>query len=150
MFALVAVGVPLAGPVLRWIETKKVPFSRPGPRLGSGGLGTETNQPIRGWTEKGRWSGDWEGESVGWYEANGFKAVHTEFRGNRIWKRTVWHLDGTVKGQARDLDDDGRWTMMSFKHSPPWLWNATDQTTPSMPAWMKDDEQWQRALDAQD
>ena len=24
------------------------------------------------------------------------------------------------------------------------------ETAPSMPAWMKDDEQWQRALDAQD
>ena len=39
---------------------------------------------------------------------------------------------------------------LEFNRSPPWLWNVTDQTAPSMPAWMKDDEQWQRVLDAQD
>ena len=25
----------------------------------------------------------------------------------------------------------------------PWLWGVTDQTEPSMPEWMKDDEKWQ-------
>ena len=37
-----------------------------------------------------------------------------------------------------------------LKTKSPWLWGVTDQTAPSMPAWMKDDKQWQATLDAQE
>ena len=61
---------------------------------------------------------------------------------------TQWRSDGTVQVQSvisRKMGGDD-----SVIQSPPWLWNVTDQTAPSIPAWMKDDELWQRALDAQD
>ena len=35
------------------------------------------------------------------------------------------------------------------RRAPPWWWDVTDQTEPSMPEWMKDDEQWQATLDAE-
>ncbi len=60
---------------------------------------------------------------------------------------TLYNLDGTVCNQLRRLSLGHN---LELKATPPWLWNVTDQTTPSIPAWMKDDEQWQRALDAQD
>ena len=53
----------------------------------------------------------------------------------------MWKLDGTVVYQ-RGADGEKR-------RAPPWLWGVTDQTEPTMPAWMKDDEKWQAALDAQ-
>ncbi len=68
-----------------------------------------------------------------------------EFRNGSEVRETVWAYDGTVNCQMDYLTDGD-----FFKTSPPWWWNVTDQTAPSMPAWMKDDEQWQRALDAQD
>ncbi len=59
---------------------------------------------------------------------------------------TNWSSDGAVVAQA-EYRADGTWYISD---TPPWLWNVTDQTAPSMPAWMKDDEKWLRALDAQD
>ena len=52
--------------------------------------------------------------------------------------------DGTV---MRPLRAPGR--VPPDKTYPPWSWNVTDQTQPSMPEWMTDDAKWQAALDAQ-
>ena len=88
----------------------------------------------------------YHGRRVGWYVETRFKWVDGFFRNGEqqgVW--TAWNPDGTVKGQSRRSP----WEV-EVNESPPWWNGATDQTTPSMPAWMKDDEQWQRALDAQD
>ncbi len=39
---------------------------------------------------------------------------------------------------------------MRVRARPPWLWGVTDQTEPTMPAWMKDDEKWAKAREGQD
>ena len=82
----------------------------------------------------------WPNPSVMWYVENGYRAV--ELHGN--YRVTCWLADGTVEKQLSRSVHGGE------VKKAPWLWNITDQTTPSMPAWMKDDEKWQRALDAQD
>ena len=56
-------------------------------------------------------------------------------------KRTEKQFDGTAAIQR-----DG--TVIRCL-APPWRWGVTDQTEPTMPAWMKDDAKWQAALDAQ-
>ena len=80
-----------------------------------------------------------------WYLDSGFLADQATVHGAEV-RITVWRADGSVKNQVifstvalqiRDHDD------------PPWLWGVTDQTAPTIPAWMKDDAKWQAALDAQ-
>ena len=69
--------------------------------------------------------------------------------------RTIqWNLDGSIAWQTTR----GTWPFWQlvflasheFTTESPWLWGVTDQTEPTMPEWMKDDAQWQAALDAQE
>ena len=63
---------------------------------------------------------------------------------------TWWRVDGRVLSQSSiDLLPTGQSVAIIRRSSPPWLWGVTDQSTPSMPGWMKDDAKWQAALDAQ-
>ncbi len=101
---------------------------------------------MRGWRYTSRWSQRDLGGAL-YYLDSGFKAV--EWDGNRRF--SAWNPDGTLAAQSQDPPmSSGISAPWELKYSPPWWWNVTDQTTPSIPAWMKDDEQWQRALDAQD
>ncbi len=59
---------------------------------------------------------------------------------------TSWNADGTVNRQAFRSADG----LEEERDSPPWLWAVTDQTEPTMPAWMKDDAKWQATLAAQE
>ena len=65
----------------------------------------------------------------------------------------MWDFDGKVRHQRWYVDEDGEVLLSQeegrLKFTPPWLWGVTDQTAPTMPAWMKDDAKWQAALDAQ-
>ena len=96
----------------------------------------------RGYYTVGRWHGQRYGPMEFWWVKSGFKCVEQLYiESGVLGRHTAWRLDGTVELQnGRD----------GVRKSPPWWWNTTDQTAPSMPAWMKDDEQWQRALDEQD
>ncbi len=139
--ALVAVSVPLAEPVWMLVTTKRWYWET---RLKS-----SPDHPVRGYIQVRRGAqNDSEdpqhGLAEGWYVETGFRAYVTDYS-NQEWHGalTWWNLDGTVYRQARG-------DPFEFVESPPWWDGVTDQTAPSIPAWMKDDEQWQRALDAQD
>ena len=86
-----------------------------------------------------------------WYEDTGMLAYQCDFRNGEGRRETIWAFDGRVASQAKNFIDSWDLFNPSAENTEsPWWWNATDQTTPSIPAWMKDDVQWQRALDAQD
>ena len=107
-----------------------------------GDFGTWAGHPVRGWIMEDRWTGEY-GYLVGYYLETGMMAL------DENPTSTVWKLDGAVLCQYRFYDETGA-KVKERKYSPPWWWGVTDQTVPSMPEWMKDDEKWQRALDAQD
>ncbi len=134
--ALVGLGVWRGEAVYWWVMTTKPVFEDLNDR--------NHTHCKRGFVVRYRWSGDLApGVSCGWYLANGLKAWEDEWTetGQRI-RRTVWQVDGTVWYQDLGL--------VNTRRSPPWLWGVTDQTSPTMPDWMKDDAQWQAALDAQE
>ena len=121
-----ALGVFVWEPMYSWVTTKRIYMES-----GSG--------EQRGWYLVSRWDDKrTPGPFVVWYVESGYKVTEE----TAPFARTIWNPNGTISTQVMA---DG-----TIKETPPWLWNSTDQTEPSMPAWMKDDEQWQRALDAQD
>ena len=112
-----------------------------------GGYEALAGHPVRGFIVKNRWT-DREVYCVGYYLETGTKAVE----GTEGEQLTVWAHGGTLVYQMnlRTPRADRQAQAIEAITSPPWWGNVTDQATPSMPAWMKDDEQWQAALDAQD
>ena len=93
---------------------------------------------VRGWVSRGRWGEQLYGPTERWFLETGCRATQSD--DERHW--TEWSVDGSVRQQISFGKGRG-------KKQPPWLWGVTDQTAPTMPAWMKDDAQWQAALDAQ-
>ena len=106
---------------------------------------------VRGWEWVRRWTllSD-HPKAMFWYVETGFKACAYEH--SPILCVTDWHVDGTVKLQQWTVPGGKptRGRRIETKSTPPWRWGVTDQTAPSMPAWMKDDAKWQAALDAQE
>ncbi len=155
--AVIGLGVWAWEPVYWWVTTERVLHEDDG----SGGTFRPledwedweddpfwTDQPTRGWAHVHRWSGAGYGPGCIWYLSSGFKAVEgIAARDGAPGQVTYWKPDGSVLQQ---FIIGGTMQGSHFNRSPPWWWNVTDQTAPSMPAWMKDDEKWQRALDAQD
>ncbi len=143
--AVIGLGVWAWEPVWLWATTKRV-FEE----SSCGG------KKIRGWHTVSRWTGDDLGFRLFFVE-NGW--LRAEGTGDDPFERvTNWNMDGEVVHQAYAVDyDGGVWTRsrrivvtsMGGK-GPPWLWGVSDQTAPTMPAWMKDNAKWQAALDAQD
>ncbi len=136
------------GPLYWWVMTRKVYWES---ESDHGGVPAG---PLRGWTYMIRWSE--MGRPVrrtAWYVESGFKASEillefssTELRRPNRDRTTVWNERGLVThqssfGPAGDFEG---------AIAPPWLWGVTDQTAPTIPAWMKDDAKWQAALDAQE
>ena len=108
---------------------------------------------VRGWRTYQR-QGDYRGAGhrrwVYWFLGNGRKQSEANWSEGYLLWMTEWNYDGTVHAQFDFVSPDGSLTdSPREKESPPCLWGVSDQTTPSMPAWMKDDEKWQAALDAQ-
>ena len=121
--------------VRRYHETVK-PAGRAASALG-------WSQRHRGWYHVARWgrnAGRRYGPFVYYYPQTGTKYKQGFFFRDGSARYTVWWIDGSTAKQ-RDGEDAQR--------SPPWRWNIADQTAPSMPRWMGDDQQWQHALDAQ-
>ena len=116
--------------------------------------GVDELEDRRGWYRVKRWDeGQQHGMGITWNSKSGFMASREYWSHGTPVRFTRWRpWDGTVWVQTLCSQDPTRegMTIEDERHSPPWLWNVTDQTAPSIPAWMKDDEQWQRALDAQD
>ncbi len=145
VLGVVGVGVVVREPVSLWLLTVEVPYeTTPNSREVSG-------QHVRGVKRVTRWGdpGQLHGPKVAWHVETGFLAHEEEHSFGRLIRATFWHPHGKVFFQLPEQPTK-QVEPYSANDSPPWLWNVTDQTAPSMPAWMKDDEQWQRALDAQE
>ncbi len=130
VLGVVGVGVAAWEPVWRWASTHREYTDTYG---------------IRGWRVVEQWDRNKQLGRV-FFWPNGFKMQELELRDSGERRYTQWRPDGTVERQAISYQG----TMPNNKEAPPWLWGVTDQTEPTMPAWMKDDEKWQAALDAQE
>ena len=137
--AVVGLGVWAWEPLYDWVSIERMlldeGFFEDGAKYVDD-FGVFAGHPARGWTMEDRWTGHYV-YLVGFYLETGMKSLEGE--GERI---TVWRIDGAVAFQE---GDDGE-----KRRSPPWLWGVTDETSPTMPAWMKDDAKWQAALAAQE
>ncbi len=136
--ALVGLGVWAWEPLWMWATTKTV--TRPPATRNWDGL------RVRSYAIVKRWRDFPPERTVEFYEKTGFKSMEVEWRA-APFRWTTWNVDGSVAEQNQ-ADIDGH--PIIHRDSPPWLWGVTDQTEPTMPAWMKDDAQWQAALDAQE
>ncbi len=146
--ALVAVAVPLAEPVWRWVTTKRTASSQilPGGHLGHGESSLPGGHLTRGYADVNRWGRESRLEETSWYVENGRKAFEQEWSDGEVLRRTDWDIEGKAFQQYRLFDDSGN-EAYQFRHSPPWWWGVTDQTEPSIPEWMKDDAKWAKALE---
>ncbi len=146
VLGVVAVAIRLAEPVWWWVTHERVYTEY---------LGHPGEPKSRGWhtcLRRGQVEDTVsDGPFVLWHTDTGFKEREGEnSREVRIFSRsTEWTKNGKVLVQVRAVPRSGGGWRADHKKSPPWWWNVTDQTAPSIPAWMKDDEQWQAALDAQ-
>ena len=154
--AVLGLGMLAWKPVYWWAMTDRVYIEK---HLVPGGT-------VRGWmsVRKGT-EDDWFGPNVLYYVDAGFKSEEALFRGSvegrlsrvqyleAVTRVTYWNPDGTVSCQFRPGPGMPALRMApsanESRAAPPWWWGVTDQTDPMMPAWMKDDEKWQAALDAQ-
>lgn len=83
-----------------------------------------------------------------WFVGSGFLASESWFEnGDRI-RHTQWRVDGSVLHQTGPGPVESGF--LRRRVEPPWLWNVTDQRTPSIPAWMRDEERWRAALAVRD
>ncbi len=156
VLGVVGMGVFAWEPVSLWLLTVETPF-----------VMQEFGLNLRGIKRVTRWGdpGYLHGTTVTWHVETGFLRSEEAHSFGRLLRATVWYADGRVNYQiAEQMEKQtdpysvkreppravNQYTAMRIRREPPWLWNVTDQTAPSMPTWRKDDEQWQRALDAQD
>lgn len=151
----ICLGLFLWEPIWIWATTERVYLTS----LSNDGEG----ELVRGYRtvkrpeRKGRFFSDSEtrhGKTVMWFMETGFVAELEEHRdGSLLGPATTWNPDGTVAFQWRFTEGSGQGPFGSvheieFNRSPPWWTDVRDQGKPSMPAWMKDEDQWRRARDA--
>ena len=109
---------------------------------------------IRGWYFVRKIDGvDSFGPDAFYYVETGFKAWDiVRLSSNSDLGEVFWNSNGGVLCQGRPPQGPRKTLDLSvdyYHKSPPWLWGVTDQTSPSIPEWMKDDAQWQAALNSQ-
>ena len=141
--ALVALGVWRGEAVWLWVMTKRIPWATTINRAGG-------SHQLRGWQTVKRWSpGTRHGPRIVYYVDSGYRASEATYVDGSVTTQNIWNPDGSVLYQTTYLDANGNYMRKGQKanKSPPWLWGVTDQTEPSMPAWMKDDEKWAKALE---
>ncbi len=126
------------GPLYWWVMTERTYIELP-----SGSSHTDLSE--RGWIQLSRWSSNPHGPFASWYRKTGYRAREGFVRLRGESKLTSWNVDGTVNRQAFSSPGE----LGEGRNSPPWLWGVTDQTSPSMPEWMKDDAKWAKALEEQ-
>ena len=102
---------------------------------------------MRGWMQVPQWSAEgWPDSNhvrgATWYVDSGFKAEELSVRDSKLCI-TKWKPDGSVAEQYIGIQAGKD----QSQESAPWLWGVTDQTEPTMPAWMKDDKLWAKALE---
>ena len=128
--AIVGLGVWAREPVYWWVMTERVWSEHE----------TDRWVYVRGWERVSRWADDSPNrhrfEGKWWYVRNGLLYYHHDAQ--RRTTQTFWDINGSVQCQLQGSE---------LRRSPPWLWGVTAQTKPTMPAWMKDDEKWAKALE---
>ena len=121
------------GPLWWWVMTKEL--------YGEGSLTTGgVEHELRGystWLIRGAHRIEAHGWSREYYVDSGLLESQSYWEYGELIRQTEWESDGTVSSQY-PAAEDGR-------YGPPWRWGITDQTTRSMPEWMKDDAKWQEA-----
>ncbi len=125
------------GPLWEWVMTETVPTHEFPNHLG---------HVARSVCIRQRWGGEVLCR-ICYSTENGLIAICAQKNTSGEWVETSWRFDGTVERQL--LQHCGTPLSYELKTSPPWLLGVTDQTEPTIPAWMKDDAKWQAALDAQ-
>ena len=104
---------------------------------------------TRGWTRVRRWDNHPTMEAL-WYVETGYESANLAFDRNGYVQMTQFAPDGNVLRQMWQYGSGGTYRLKWTRFSPPWFWSVTDQTEPTIPAWMKDHAKWQAALDAQE
>ena len=135
--AIVGLGVLAWEPVYWWVMTKRVAWE------------TTSPQPhARGYSTIWRWTSNKikHGPQCLWYTTTGFKMAESDWGPEGTLRGTYWRPDGTVDIQGRHYDEVGS-VVHERKRVAPWWWGVADQTEPTMPAWMKDDAKWAKALE---
>ena len=151
--AVIGLGVWRGEALYWWVMTERVYCDRV---LGK--------KHLRGYRTPSRWEHRFlHGEVVLWDIDTGFLFSKTTHSAGEQPRATYWNPDGTLRWQVEEenahtnnfahLGLDG-WGYLDdrkiVRTQPPWLWGVTDQTEPTIPAWMKDDTKWQAVLDAQE
>ena len=98
----------------------------------------EFGELYRGWYLVHRWTGEVSEPCVAWWVDSGYLCE----AGDTATGYTLYRPDGTVL--AQNVVGGAR------RSSPPWLWGVTDQTEPSIPEWMRDEEAWGARLAEQE
>ena len=98
---------------------------------------------TRGWQRKDRWT-DLIHLEERFRVSTGFKTLSWSNKSD-LYVTTGWRMNGRLVGQWRIVGTGGN-SMFEERTMPPW-WGVTNQTEPSMPEWMKDDEKWAKALE---
>ena len=126
--AVIGLGVWAWEPVYWWVTARDIPSEW-----------IDIAHPLRGWRGYRKWGPEvLHGRCVYYYVETGFVARDAMYKHGNLVTKTSWRLDGTVQSQQRMI----RTGSVQFKSSPPWWWSVQDQTSPSAPAWILDDEQW--------
>ena len=140
--ALVGLGVWAwvdEGPLWRWMMTTR--------RYRESSRESEL---VRGWSTIHRWSGINVGPFADYFVRSGKRSSYGSESDDGIYKHTSWKFDGSVSWQisynVRIPPGDRE---KGLNYLPPWLWGVTDQTEPTMPEWMKEDEKWAKAFEEQ-
>ncbi len=131
--ALVGLGVWAWKPVWWWAMTEKR-YTTHSELVYPKGADAWLVHDCRGFSWR-TWSGTSGARQ--WYVDSGFMCRDWYIDDQRI---TEWDVNGALVRQG----------LVRERTAPPWFWGVTDQTEPSIPAWMKDDAKWQAALDAQE
>ena len=145
--AVIGLGVFAREPLFWWATTSTVAVD------GAHVPGSfSSRRQVRGYQRIKRWDpGVRHGRQVVWYVKTGMIAWEGYAVDGHIARETCYRSNGMVMSQNRP---PARPTGMlssgpDTRLTPPWRWGVTDQTSPSMPAWMKDDAKWAKALEDQ-
>ena len=137
--ALVGLGAWRGEALWRWATTSRVYVERHRPFFSFFAF-SWGGPKMRGWKQGALWPDS--GLGLLWYVDSGFKAEEYFIRDGNVYI-TRWRPDGSVLRQDTGIQAGPD----QSQETPPWLWGVTDQTEPTMPEWMNDDEQWAKALE---
>ncbi len=152
--ALAVIGLGVwRGEAVYWLVTTRTVVTWYSPsvdiRTPEGVIQTREKHAARGIDRYSRWTGKAHGWSRNWYTETGKLRCETKLHDGGLVRLTAWRFDGSVDKQIRSTgpSNSNGSTPVEEKTKAPWWWGVTAQTEPTMPAWMKDDAKWAKALE---